>query len=180
MFKKLKWRVITQTASFLSILCLGFIFLIISANCNESSKKDGQSDSSSASTASEQASGSDRLLPRINWLQDILRHRWDTMAFNIPDDSAEIERVKRNARIYVRGWLAEYNAVIKAIKSDTTQYIVDSFYFERKPGAGPLRFKIKAFLYPEAEHGHHHPGDQSSSPGVHLIPPEPDPPGGFQ
>jgi hypothetical protein len=171
MSKKLKGRLENEIIPFFRHVCLGFVFSILLANCG---------DSPEVAPADNQSSLSDPAHPRQNWLEDALRRRWDTIAFFISDpvDSLKIEKMKKKARIYVRGWLAEYNAEIKAINPDTTQYIVDSFYFERKPGM-PLRYTIKAFLRPDARHHSEH-DDTTGSPGGHLIPPEPDPPGGFQ
>jgi len=168
MFKKLKWRVITETASFLSILCLGFIFLILAANCNNADKsaKEGNKDSSSAyssttTPSSDAAQTTDTA--RVNWLD--VHPGWDTVAFkSSPDNQRGIELEKKKIRAYVRGWLDEYNI------DHGTHYVVAEFNFIQKSRA-PLRYTVTAYLNPPARH-HEGPGDV----GGHLIPSEPDPP----
>ena len=104
----------------------------------------------------------------INWLDDPVRHGWDTVAFHAdPDDSLKIEQEKLRIRLYVRGWLAEYNS-----RHPKKRYVVQDFEFVQK-SRSPLRYTVTAYLSPPAkaaDAGDHH------GVGGHLIPPEPPPP----
>jgi len=141
--------------------CLLYIFVA----CGHDSKTPGSNTDTTHQNNDHDQSDTSR---GLNWLDDDLRHGWDTVAFTSnPEDSVKIELEKRDVRIYVRGWLAEYNAEILAINPDTVQYIVREFNFSRRSRI-PLRYTVTAFLRPGARH---HPGV-----GGHLIPPEPPPP----
>lgn len=147
MLKNLNSWIKARTLSNLKVIGIGFLFSILLANCN-SGKKVPSHDPD----------------PLVNWLDVIHEPDWDTIPFTSdPDDSLKIRREMRNIRVYVRGWLAEYNDSIG------TNYIVDSFNFALKTRA-PLRYTIKAFLNPPARSSGH-------GPGGHLIPPPPPPPG---
>jgi hypothetical protein len=147
-------------------LAFGLSLSILLVNCNNrADNKAAQADTVKNEVVDQQQSGTEK----INWLQDH-QNRWDTIPFvSRPDDTRGIDTEMTLLRVYVRGWLAEYNAEIKAINPDTVQYVVDSFNFEMKTRS-PLRYRIQAFLKPPVRHPHH------EGPGTHLIPPEPPPP----
>ena len=153
MLKKSKWRVTTDTASFLSILCLGFMFLNLDANCH--SAKSG---------------GSSPDTPRLNWLD---RPGWDTIVFkSSPTTQAGINLEKRKLSIYIRGCLAQWVAE----HPDSAKYVVEEINFMPNNGTSPQRYTVTAFLKPNAKRITEDPND----PHGHLIPSEPDPPGGSQ
>src|SRR5215510_15674295 len=99
MFKKSNW-VNRDAISFLSILCLGFVFsFLYGASCNNSGKKTpAESSYSSTTNPSDTA--------RLNWLDG---PDWDSFAFRSdPSDTPRFEKEKRDFRFYVRGYLAEW------------------------------------------------------------------------
>jgi len=160
MFKKLNSWIKIVRLSYLKVSGVAVLFSILLVCCKCQSKGGGTPTDPN---------------PRLNWLD--VHPGWDTVAFvSDPSDSAGIELEKRQVRVYIRGWLAEYNAEIKAIKRDTVQYQVAEINFARR-STTPLRYTITAFLAPNAHH-HPHDGndDHHGGPTGHLIPPEPPPP----
>jgi len=109
---------------------------------------------------------------RLNWVGI-----WEPIEFDAdPDDREKIREIKKDIRVYIRGWLAEYNA------ENATNFIVEEFQFDRTSGS-PLKYEVKAFLTPPARranedhHGDDHTdGNRSPVGGSHLIPAEPPPP----
>src|SRR4030095_204781 len=159
MLKKLTRWDTTQTALFLSILCLGFVFsFLFGANCNSGGNKT-PADSAYSSTTAPSDPG------RLNWLND---PGWDSLLINVDtSDAKRLEFAKRKIRAYVRGWADEYNI------DSGTHYRVAEFEFIPKSTA--RRYAVKAYLVPPARladstHDHH------DGSGTHLIPNEPPPP----
>ena len=159
-----------QLISLLKVCCVAFLSFVYVTSCNSGTGNDKpkpKTDSGDVHDNNDSTSSSDTSMG-LNWLDDHLSHGWDTVAFDChPDSTRQIDSIQRDTRIYVRGYLAEYNAEISAINPDTVQYIVRKFNFTRKTRS-PHRYTVTAFLRPGA---HRIPGH-----GTHLIPPEPPPP----
>ena len=160
MSKKLNSWIKIETLSYLKAVSLGFLFSILVANCNGGSSTSKVTKDDSADHPQKSSSDlSDPSDPKVNWLA-----HWDTIPFTAdPDDTVKIKEKKMNIRVYVRGWLAEYNA-----ENGGDDYIVREFKFDMMNGL-PLKYVVKAFLNPPARTSGH-------GPGGHLIPPPPPPP----
>ena len=122
-----------------------------------------------------------------NWLEE-----WQPIQFNSkPGDRKRIDEIQRNIRIFIRGWLAEYNA------KSATNISVSQIRF-RRTSKSPLAYKVSAFLNPppqkksvphlasavEAPHDDSfylkaawpRTSTLAKRVGSHLIPSEPPPP----
>ncbi len=119
-----------------------------------------------ATTAPVSRNGSDHESERrIDWLR-----AWqDPIPFICdPSDAPKIKNLKTKVRIYVRGFLAEFNA------EKGTNYVVTDFRFDRNDDKN-FGYEVSAFLYPPLPDGAGHDDDHDEG-GGHLIPPPPPPP----
>jgi len=100
---------------------------------------------------------------RVNWLD-----HWNPVPFKSnPTDNQAIQGEIKRIRVYVRGWLADYN------DSARKNYKIKEFK-ANMTSTNPLKFTFEAYLKPPAKSSGQH------DPGGHLVPPEPPDPGGFQ
>jgi|SRR4030095_941295 hypothetical protein len=107
--------------------------------------------------------------PKLNWLD---HPGWDTLKFKSdPNDTHALDKEQMEIRLYLWAYLAEYNA------RNGVKYVIDEINFTEK-SRSPLIYTATAFLKPNVQRVKHDPNHEG--PHGHLIPPEPDPPGGFQ
>jgi hypothetical protein len=169
MLKKLQTWARIEVISYSKWIGFAFVSSLLFSTCNSGGNKNTTEDTSAVAQTT--PTPTNPPAHRQNWLEDIPRNRWDTLHFN--PDTTRIENEKRRIQSYVWDSLSAYNKRMRDSDPNADQYIVDSFYFERRPGSStaPVRFLVKAFLTPEARH-HPHPDGASG----HLIPSEPPPP----
>jgi hypothetical protein len=113
-------------------------------------------------------------MAEINWLD-----HWRPIEFvSEPENDAKIQDLKKKVRLYVRGWLAEYDA------ENGTSHVVKKFKFEKRSHGNeiPLKYDVYAYIFPDptenGHNGHTEGGETGEEPGgEHLTPPPPPPPG---
>ncbi len=104
------WSAI-ESISFLKLVFFGFLFSILFASCNNH-KPGPVTDEPDIDTTG-----------KINWLDLEDQPGWATVAFSSDaSDSDNIKREKKIIRAYVRGSLAEYNAINKVNDPGAVQF----------------------------------------------------------
>ena len=123
--------------------------------------------------------------PQVNWLQVHEVPGWDKVTFKSnPNNRDSVENEIKMIRVYVRGWIAEYNDSVKTHDNplrERSDYIVESFRFT-EVNRTPLIYSIEAYLKPHARSRPHHDDDSTGQAhaggtGGHILPPPPPPPG---
>ena len=175
MSKKLNSWVKIETIAYLKVVCFGFLFSVLFANCNGKDDKNKVVEpTASVVNDTEPDPGQDLsdTATKINWL---IYPGWDTITFTSSvDDKMKFNEEMENIRYYVRGALAGYNAVkAQEHRPGFIPYVVEDFKYGLK-SKDPLRYTLVAFLKPPVEK----PPRDDDGPGGHLIPPTPHPPGG--